>query len=261
MRRVKNAVALFAVMFATAAWIFGFAAMKANATVHTSPSGVALIQRFEGYFPARYADPVGVVTQCYGATGAELAALPAFATQAECVAQLRRSLTAHYEPAVARLFHVGGMLHGKFDQHRFDALVSAAYNLGVGAVQCAPGFETLCAALRAHDPRRVADALLRYDHAGGVPFLGLTLRRQAERAMFLRPMARFEMFTAAEKRWIERYDALAGHTSRAAKARRGELRAAMRAQAKRISTAAGHEHDWLTRRRATRYAALARRSR
>lgn len=69
------------------------------------------------------------------------------------------------------------------NQNQFDALVSFVYNVGPGGV--APSTQ-VGKHLRAHDWKAAADALLAWDKAGGHALPGLTRRRQAERALFLK---------------------------------------------------------------------------
>lgn len=242
-----------------AAVVLALAAVPAPAAVHTSPDGVRRIEVREGWTAMVQPDPIGVPTQCFGATGAELLPLPPVATEAQCRAQLRRSLAAHYEPSVRRLFEPGGLLRGRFTQHAFDGLVSAVYNLGTGLVTCARGFESMCRALHQRSLRAAATALLLYDHAGGRPFLGLTLRRRAEAALIVEPMGRFELWPNAEVRLVEQLDRLRGHTSQRAVRVRTGLRAQIAARAARLRRVIREQHDGLSRRRADRLQALERR--
>lgn len=151
-------------------------AAAAKEPVGTSARGLALIEHFEGYFPTRYLDPVGVVTQCYGATGVELLSLPPIATRAQCRAQLIRSLDRRYEPAV-RALKLGS-------QNRFDATVSIAYNVGTGILSRG---RSLGDALRGRNWPKAAAAFGLYVYAGGRVFPGLVRRREAERKLFLTP--------------------------------------------------------------------------
>lgn len=99
---------------------------------------------------------------------------------------LKIDLDKTYSPAVTKLFKKGGPLHGKFRQNRADALTSFVYNLGVGAVGSAPGFETFQAALKSGDIRAIGDAMLLYDKSNGNALPGLTARRQRERDLFVK---------------------------------------------------------------------------
>ena len=66
-------------------------------------------------------------------------------------------------------------------QSQFDALVCWAFNVGVSAAQQS----TLMHRLNAGTMQGAADQFLRWNRAGGQVLRGLTLRREAERALFL----------------------------------------------------------------------------
>ena len=80
-----------------------------------------------------------------------------------------------FERGVLRLCPVG------LTQGRFDALVSFAFNAGLGALQKS--------SIRQRHNRRdfagAADAFLKYRLAAGVVQKGLVIRRQDERARYL----------------------------------------------------------------------------
>lgn len=95
-------------------------------------------------------------------------------TEAE-VNELLRNDLARFESGVERL--CGRSL----SQCQFDALVSFAFNLGLGTLQRS----TLRKKLTRGDIRGAADQFLRFNKAGGKILPGLQRRRVAERAMFL----------------------------------------------------------------------------
>jgi lysozyme len=66
-------------------------------------------------------------------------------------------------------------------QHQFDALVSFAFNLGLGTLQRS----TLKMKLTRGDINGAADQFLRFNKAGGKILPGLQRRRVAERLLFL----------------------------------------------------------------------------
>lgn len=230
-----------------------------------SATGLALIIAFEGFSSTVYDDGVGVRTIGYGTTAAD-GPLPSHLTEPQARALLVKRLDRRYEPPIRELFAAPGPLHGLYNQHRYDALVSLVYNLGPGAVPQAPRFAvspdfgTLGRAIVRRDLRGVADALPLYSnpHDPAV-HEGLLRRRHAEAALFLKPIARFEDFTAEERADIISFDQLAGHTTPAARERREELRVRMRVLASQIEAAAQHQHDWDAHRRRDRYSALERR--
>jgi lysozyme len=71
--------------------------------------------------------------------------------------------------------------------HELGALVSLAYNIGVGEVGGAADFadSTVRRKLLAGDRRGAADAFRMWKYAGGRVLAGLVARREAERALFL----------------------------------------------------------------------------
>lgn len=210
----------------------GLAAPAAAAEpIHTGKAGVELIKEFEGFFPAVYLDPVGVRTQCYGATGVELFALPPIATREQCGRQLVRSLAARYEPAV-RALKLGS-------QNRFDAATSIAFNVGTGVLSRG---RSLGDALRARDWPRSAAAFRLYVFAGNRVFAGLVRRREAERRLFLRPDP--VAFTKQERRLL-------------AARLTPSTRAALKTQAHRIQLAArAVRGGWQLRDRYRRFPVL-----
>jgi lysozyme len=79
----------------------------------------------------------------------------------------------------------GGFLQGYMtrdaSQQQFDALLSLAFNCGVGAI----GKSALMAMFNRGENDACADRFRLWDHAGGHEVHGLERRREAERAIFL----------------------------------------------------------------------------
>ena len=96
-------------------------------------------------------------------------------TLEECYALLHKDL-AKFERGIDKYVTV------PLTQNQFDALVSFVYNLGLGCLQRS----TLRKKLNRGDYQGAADELLKYNKAAGKVLRGLTRRRQAERALFLR---------------------------------------------------------------------------
>lgn len=67
------------------------------------------------------------------------------------------------------------------NQCQFDALCSFTFNLGIGNLSKS----TLLKKIKEGDFQAAADEFLKWDRAGGQKLKGLTLRRQAERRLFL----------------------------------------------------------------------------
>ena len=139
---------------------------------YISPDCVTIIKHFEGCRLTAYRDPVGIWTIGYGQTEGVHAGMTI--TQNEAETMLQKALDDKYVPGVQRLF-------GPLEQHQADALVSFAYNLGVGALQKS----TLRKKILAGDLAGAADEFLKWHFAGGKSLAGLRRRRAAERARFL----------------------------------------------------------------------------
>lgn len=141
---------------------------------HINQAGLDLIKKFEGLRLSAYEDAVGVLTIGYGHTdgvwdGQKI-------TEDEAEALLKHDL-GHAETAVE------AMVTYPLNENQFAALVSFAFNLGTKALRDS----TLLRKLNAGFPKAAAEEFLKWDHAGGKLLLGLQLRRQAERALFLKP--------------------------------------------------------------------------
>ncbi|MNR27868.1 Lysozyme RrrD [compost metagenome] len=138
----------------------------------TSQRGIDLIKRFEGFELEAYQDSVGVWTIGYGHT---IGVKPGDRiTQAQADLTLMRDLTI-YETGVSN------MVLKPITQGQFDALVSFAFNLGIGAL----GKSTLLQKLNAGDPVGAVMEFQRWVYAGGKKLNGLVKRREAERDLFV----------------------------------------------------------------------------
>lgn len=135
----------------------------------TSKAGIALIKRYEGCRLQAY-KPIPAeryYTIGYGHYGPDVAPNMVI-SQAEAEAILVNDLKK-YEQAV----NSTGLA---LNQSAFDALVSFAYNCGVGNLKKLVANRT---------PEQIADAMLAYNKGSGKVLPGLTKRRQEERALFL----------------------------------------------------------------------------
>lgn len=142
--------------------------------------GLRLIKEFEGLSLAAYRDAAGVATIGYGHTAG--VKLGDSITKAEAERLLAKD-AADVAARLAKLIHV------PVSANEFSALVSLAFNIGMGAF----AKSTVLRRLNAADRKGAADAILLWDKArvGGklVPLAGLTRRRAAERALFVKPDA------------------------------------------------------------------------
>src|SRR5690606_6021729 len=137
----------------------------------TSQRGVDLIKPFEGLKLPAYLCPANVWTIGYGTTRGVQKGQTITAAEAE---RLLRADLAVFEAGVSKAVKV------PLEQHEFDALVSFAYNVGLGAFQKS----TLLRLLNAGDKAGAAKQFDRWNKAGGKVLAGLTRRREAERKLF-----------------------------------------------------------------------------
>lgn len=141
----------------------------------TGEQGIALITAFEGLKLKRYRDAVDKWTIGYGhlILPAEESKLISITT-GEAKALLRKDLR-RTEAGVIK------SLRKNVTQNQFDALVSLAFNIGVGNLQKS----TLLRRVNQGDIPGAAQQFLVWNRAGKKVLPGLTRRREAERTLFL----------------------------------------------------------------------------
>ncbi len=141
-----------------------------------SQAGKDLIKSFEGLELRVYPDPAtggAPYTAGYGHTGSDVK--PGMkVTQAMADAWFDADV-AKFESGVSALLKV------PTSQSQFDAMVSLAYNIGLGNF----GKSTLLKKHNAKCWQCAAGQFLVWNRAGGKVMNGLTRRRNAERAMYL----------------------------------------------------------------------------
>lgn len=143
-------------------------------TLKTTLRLAAFVAQFEGFRDHAYRDPVGVLTLGYGHTkdvrpGDTI-------SQPEAVRLLKEDLENEYAEGVRR-----ALGDAPTSQSEFEAMVSLAYNIGIGAFARSSIF-------RRHiegNHRSAAENFLLYNRAGGQVMRGLVRRREAERALYL----------------------------------------------------------------------------
>lgn len=144
----------------------------------TSQAGLNLIKRFEGCHLEPYRDPIGLWTVGWGHLIGDGKTLPIEwfrrLTQDEADRLLEKDLEK-FERGVLRL------CPNHLTQHRFDALISFSFNLGLGNLQNS----TLRQKHNRNDVSGAAKEFLKWNKASGKVFRGLTLRRQAESNLYL----------------------------------------------------------------------------
>lgn len=138
----------------------------------TSNPAVEIIKQFEGLRLETYQCPAGIPTIGYGHTGPDVVC--GMTITAEEAERLLRDDLRRFERRVQQLVTV------PMTQGQFDALVSFAFNVGLGALERS----TLLKRLNAED---YAGAATEFDHwtkAAGRELPGLVRRRRAERQLF-----------------------------------------------------------------------------
>ena len=141
----------------------------------TGDKGVQLICQFEGLKLERYRDAVGLWTIGYGhlILKEEMEKLIKITT-GEAKNILRKDLN-RTETGVKKLLTLS------VTQNQFDALVSFAFNLGLGNLKKS----TLLKKVNAGDKEAAALQFKCWNKAGGRVLAGLTRRRDAEMRLFL----------------------------------------------------------------------------
>ena len=140
-----------------------------------SQRGIDLIKQFEGYSSKAYPDPAtggAPWTIGYGTTKGVKPGMVITAQQAE---KMLRDAVAKFESGVSSL------VTAPTTQGQFDAMVSLAYNIGLGNF----GKSTL---LKKHNARCytcAADQFRVWNRANGKVMNGLTKRRAAERQVYM----------------------------------------------------------------------------
>ena len=137
-----------------------------------------MIKHHEGVRLKPYQDPIGLWTVGVGHLIGDGKSLPIewFRTLTmDEVDELLKKDLQRFERGVLRL------CPNNLTQSRFDALVSFAFNVGLGNLQAS----TLRQKHNRNDVLGAAKEFLRWNKAGGKVFRGLTIRRQDESNLYL----------------------------------------------------------------------------
>jgi lysozyme len=141
-----------------------------------SPAAINLIKRFESLRLEAYLCPAGVRTIGWGHTqGVQ----PGQRITVEDAEVLLEQDIDQVEKDLARIIAV------PLTQGEYDALVSLCFNLKGGAQRLPRVAPKLVEKLKAGDRFGASLELLDINRANGAPMLGLTRRREAERALFV----------------------------------------------------------------------------
>lgn len=154
-----------------------------------SKRGIELMKRYEGFRSAPYRDMVGVNTIGYGNTyypdGRKVQLTDAHLTEPQAEQLAMEIINLDFAPSVNELF-ANEIASGKLNQNMFDALVSLAYNIGIGALSKS---NSVTGNIKKGNYKAAADGFLLWNK-GRVngklqPIRGLTRRRKEERELFL----------------------------------------------------------------------------
>lgn len=145
-----------------------------NANLHINTAGLDIIKESEGLRLEAY-NLNGQWLIGYGHSATAKAGMKI--TDAEATALLRSDVLAS-ENGVKKRLTVS------VNENEFSAMVSLAYNLGVGGF----GRSSVLERINAGDRKGAADAFLRHNKGGGKVIEHLTHRREKERALFLTPV-------------------------------------------------------------------------
>lgn len=137
-------------------------------------AGLDLIKHFEGLSLSAYKCPAGVWTIGYGTTGSWVKQGVIITEQ--MAEQLLRDDVAKFERGVTR-----ALSGTQVTQNQFNAMVSLAYNIGLGGFQRS----SVLRHHRAGNKIRAAASFLMWVKGGGKTLTGLVRRRNAERKLYL----------------------------------------------------------------------------
>lgn len=144
-------------------------------TPKINDEGLALIKNAEGLRLKAYRCPAGVWTIGYGSTGPHVKAGTVITR--ETAEEMLRADVEGFEQVVA------SAVSAPLSSNQFSALVSFAYNVGSRKFRDS----TLLWKLNRKDYAGAAEEFKKWVRGGGKVLPGLVKRRQAERALFLKP--------------------------------------------------------------------------
>ena len=146
-----------------------------------SDKGIELIKKFEGLSLKPYLCPARIPTIGYGNTfyedGNKVTMSDKLITAERATAMLK-VVVSQFAVGVAKLITFKGV-----SQHQFDALVSFAYNVGLGNLKSS----TLLKRVNKNEMELASMEFKKWDKAGGKVLAGLTKRREAEAMLFREP--------------------------------------------------------------------------
>lgn len=143
-----------------------------------SPRGLELIKDFEGFSSTSYLCPAKIPTIGWGNTFYEDGRKVKLGEQISKTDALKLLEVIANRDFADKIFPA---IKVKVTQNQFDAMVSLAYNIGVGAFLKS----TLLKKVNAGDFAGAGEEFLKWNKASGKEVLGLTRRREREKQLFL----------------------------------------------------------------------------
>lgn len=144
-----------------------------------SNKGLELIKEFEGFSANAYLCPAKIPTIGYGNTFWEDGRKVRIGEQISKSKALELLEFVANKDFADKIFP---FIEVSISQNQFDAMVSLAYNIGVGAFSNS----TLLKRVNVKDFLGAGNEFLKWDKSNGKPLLGLTRRRQREKELFLK---------------------------------------------------------------------------
>ena len=152
--------------------------------MNISKNGVGIIKKYEGFSSEPYTCPAGVITIGYGSTyykdGRKVRLSDKPISEAEASELLEYIANRDFGSKINVLVNV------ELGQNMFDALVSFAYNVGIGNFKSS----TLLKKINVLDFTGAAEEFMRWNKANKKVLAGLTKRRAEEKALFEKDIKR-----------------------------------------------------------------------
>lgn len=139
---------------------------------------VDFVKEFEGFYSNPYYDIVGVKTLGYGMTGKEIEGLN-YVSEQQASKMLEDLLNNKYALPIKNDLDKKSIV---LNQNQFDALVSMAYNIGIGGLLGSTLYKNICNGVR--DKDTITTNFQSWSNAGGKRVEGLFRRRTEEAKMF-----------------------------------------------------------------------------
>ena len=142
---------------------------------------IDFVKSFEGFYPNKYYDCVGVLTQGYGLTGKEIEDLPDSISEEQASNLLKEVINKNYATTIKGDLDLKGVI---LKQNEFDALVSFAYNCGTDALlNQSTLYKNVLKGVR--DSATIISNFQSWSNGGGKRIEGLYRRRTKEAKLFL----------------------------------------------------------------------------